>query len=115
MRLGFNPIEGKFDFKAPHEQVTDTIPAFSSNVVDSIDLSDFFSLEYSFHLTNGTKVRSFKCIVTYDNGFLTDQVYSRSGSLNVGIDIVINGVNMDLQITNNEASEVDLTLTRLIL
>lgn len=115
MRLGFNPIDGTFDFRTPIENVVDSVNAISAKVVDQIALVDFTALKYQCQLTDGTNSRMFDLDVVYDGGGIIDVVSNRKGSLSIAVDVTISGPDMLLTITNNELSSIDLNFARLIL
>lgn len=115
MRMVFNPLSGQFDYRGITDQGSDSVPMLSSAVVETLSLSDFVGVEYGFQLDNGTDAKTFKLLVTNDNGTLKDTIFAKSGSLSAGVDVTIQGGNMEIEVSNNTAAQIDLTFTRVIL
>lgn len=99
------------------EEVTDTVSASSSKVVDTVALADFSAIEYKVTLFNtaNNKTKKFTLDVVYENSAVSDTLYAKRGSaLNYGIAAAINGSNMEITVTNNEAYDLEVSLGRLI-
>lgn len=85
--------------------------------IDSCPLSDFQHAEYIINFTNQTNVntKSLNLSVKRADSDVEETVYSRLGSLAVNVTPLINGLNYELQVTNNEAFAIEGTLARALL
>ncbi len=96
---------------------TDTIPAMSAKVVDTALLSSFDTLDYtmSFKDSVTNQAKNLKMNVLKDDTNISDSVYSRLGTLKVKADVNISGLNLEMNITNDESNDVLLTAVKIII
>lgn len=98
------------------EKINKTAPAGSTIVADSNSLSSFRQLEYIINYRNTVTLREkgLKVTVVKDDTVINEQVYARTGApLSVGLNMVINGGNVELQIENNELNAVNVSFAKL--
>lgn len=84
-------------------------------VADSVPLSRFCALDYflCFKKTGSVATKRLKVSVSKTETEVEDSVYSRNGTaIDVDFFIVVNGLNAELQVTNNEAVAVELVFKR---
>ena len=94
-----------------------TIPAGQTVVVDTNLLSTFSRIDYilNFKDTPITVTKSMKLVVQNDSGNVTDMVSERmGGSINIQVSATDDSVDAFIQITNNEAFDLELTFLRAI-
>ena len=122
MSYQFNPFTGTFDAvgttggPGPGPSVWTngnlTITSSSSSVINSEAMSSFQTDFYFITIkrVSDNAVRSFNFTVTNDNGSLKDVVHNRIGSnLNIEIDAIINGLDYEVVVTNNNASDIEVS------
>lgn len=100
------------------ERDVDTIPAGGTLVVDKISLNDFSRIKYlmSFKDASTNSTKGFDLNVQNNNGVLTESVNNILGaSLNILTNVTDDGVDMSLEITNNELNNIELSFLRSIL
>lgn len=119
MSFIYNPLSGQFDIVGQGgagvvQSFTDTVPAFSSKVVEQVAMSSLNASDYSFTLTTSTGTRFFKLTVTNNGGILRDQLFSRSGGLVLAVDVEENLGFMQITIVNGEAENMDVSFTRIL-
>lgn len=96
-------------------QETLSIPATTALVVSTVPLADFTHMKYIITTWNvdQTKAKSLEMGIINNAGTLSDNVFNR---LNTGLDITvspaINGLNMELTISNNESFTIETDLIR---
>jgi hypothetical protein len=84
-------------------------------VVDSLPLDQFCALDYflCFKKDGLNSTKAFKVLVRKTETNVEDSVYSRNGTgIDVDFFVNVNGSNVELQVTNNEAVAVELTFAR---
>ena len=95
------------------DQFVVKVPAGETVVIDSLPLSDFDSLSYEVSIfgpsQNNVKTLSLK--ILQFNGGLTEQVFSKIGSVGVLLHTGINEANFELIAENTEAFNVGVCLT----
>lgn len=99
------------------DEQSKSLAASSLNVTDTIPMVAFRQVIYNINFKDSTSetYKSLKLTVTKDDNSLKDQVSNILGSpISLEINPVINGSNMELQITNNEAFIVDVRIARLV-
>ena len=92
-----------------------TVPATSALVVDSIPLADFRRLEYIIEIREigGAKSVSFKFAVMNVETDVNHQVFAKHGdSLDYEISPKVNGSECEIEIVNNETTNLGATLVR---
>lgn len=120
MSFAFNPLSGEFERFCPPiwQKVSFSIPASSSQVVYSGPSANFHHGDFimNFVLSSTNASRSLKFVAVRDDASMKDQVYSRLGAaFSIGVSSQINGSNVEVTVSNNEASSVDLIMAQLIL
>lgn len=97
----------------PWSQVSGSIDAGSTKVIDSIPLVEFDSMKYEMSFKGLTQddVRSLTMRVQQLSGALKDTVFSRTGTMNIDLEARINGSNFELEANNTQAFAVDYCLT----
>lgn len=99
------------------DQFSKPLAISTTNVADTVALVNFVQLDYflTFKDSVSSKVKTLKLLVLKDDSSIKDQISQIAGSpLDLDIEAVINGSDMELQITNNELSVVNLQVTRLV-
>lgn len=98
------------------KDVTDTVPASSTKVVDTVPVASFVNLDYKctvFSQANSV-TKAFDLKVIYDGSALKDILFGKVGSIiNYDINVNLNAGNMEISITNNELFDLDVSLGRL--
>jgi len=92
-----------------------TIGAGQTLAVDSLPMARFNCLEYflCYKQSGGPASKTLKVLVLKADNALEDSVHSRIGNaLGVETNLVVNGLNAELQVVNNEAFAVELVFTR---
>jgi len=116
MSWKYNPFTGQLDRVDPSlwAHVSDTVTASATKVVDTVALADFKSIEYFVNVNNDAndKSKSFTLRVVNLNTSLKDSLFGKIGSASMAIDAIINGGNMDIEITNNEIFDLGVSLTK---
>ncbi len=86
-------------------------------VADTIPLSRFNTVEYIVSLVSSAPVKEkhLKLSVFKDDTQVNDSVHGRYGDLNVSINAVVSGSDVQIQLTNGETFIVDVKLLRAIL
>lgn len=100
---------------APWTKSEIVIPASSTVTADINLLTSFSRLDYflNFKDVPTTVTKSLKYVVQNDAGTLTDAVSERmGGSINVSVACSDDGVDQFLEITNNEAFALTLTMNK---
>ena len=92
-----------------------TVAAQSTKIVDSIPVAKFSRAEYVVSYKNAIndKKKSLKLSAEIQGSEVFDSVYARLGDLDVGINTLITGSNMELKVTNNELFLIDVKFARL--
>jgi len=118
MGITLNPFTGQFDFIGEWIKIKDPISASASSTFDTIPLTDFVHAEYLINYRSQTtdEAKSFKFSVLNDNSVLKDSVYVKMGT-NIRVDVSadVNAGNFELNFTNNEIFDVDISVARLVL
>ena len=125
MAFKFNPFTGNFDIvrapsagTSPWTLISNTVNASSNLTFDTIALASFKSAEYIITYTNVTTsdVKSLKLSVVNDNGSLQDTVRDKKGA-NVDVDVSadVSGSDFQLNFTNNETDNIDISVAKLTL
>ena len=94
----------------------ETVLATSSKVVDLLALSSFSKLEYivEYRDTTSSKTKTLKMAVTNGDTEVCDSVYAKQGDpMDIAITARRTASNFELEITNNEAFDIDLSFARL--
>ena len=97
---------------------TDTVPALSSKVIDTVALVNFHNLDHIFVIYNDaeSKTRRLQLTTVREGATIKTSVYGRSGSLpNVQVSTVINSGNAEVTITNNNNYELNVSYAKLSL
>jgi hypothetical protein len=120
MSFQFNPFTGNFDLvgQGVWSKFADAINGSSSKTIDTISISDFVSVVYKVTLYNTVegKAKSLEITVNNSNGTLKDFISGKLGAnINFSIDAVVNSGNLELNITNNETYNLDVSIARLTL
>ncbi len=118
--MGYNrvdPASGilQFGVQQVYEKLYSTVLATSTNAVDILDTSTFVSADYTIVLFNRTqnKSKSLKMTVRTLGVTSKNQVFNRSGDpINIAIDTVLSGLNMEVRIINNESYDLDCIVIR---
>ena len=118
--MGYNrvdPASGilQFGVQQVYEKLYSSVPATSMNAVDTLVTSTFISADYTIVLFNRiqNKSKSLKMTVRTLNSISKNQVFSRSGDpINITIDTIIAGANMEVRIVNNESYDLDCIVIR---
>ena len=109
----WNALEGKFDYVlAPFSVIEQTITASTSSVVDTQPLASFTAATFYFKIVRVSdgKSRTFSLDVNNNDGDVRDTIYKKLGqNMSVLVDTGVSGLNYELTITNNEASDVAVT------
>jgi hypothetical protein len=121
--MGYNrvdPASGilQFGVQQVYEKLYSTVLAASTNAVDILETSTFISADYTIVLFNRiqNKSKSLKMIARTLGSTAHNQVFGRSGDpINVAIDTVLVGLNMEVQIINNESYDLDCIIVRAFL
>jgi hypothetical protein len=98
-------------------RVAGSVSSSGTSAVDTVSKSIFRTLDYNVTIkdTTSNKVKTLKMTVVQDDSGLKDYVSGIAGSpLNVSIDAIDTGSDVDLSFTNNEAFDVDVDAVRLI-
>jgi len=94
-------------------QKSDTIPGLTTIAADSLSLSNFFSATYLLSFNNASKNKSFTLKINKGQNGLRSQVFAKSGTgLNITVEAIENGGQMEISITNNESFTINYTLAR---
>jgi hypothetical protein len=94
-------------------QKSAVIPGLTTIAADSISLPSFFSATYLLSFNNASKNKSFTLKINKRESGLRSQVFSKSGDvLNIVVEAIENGGNMELRISNNESFQINYTLAR---
>lgn len=94
-----------------------TIPAGNTAVVDTNLLSAFSRIDYiiNFKDSGATVTKSMKLVAQNNAGVLTDSVSERmGGSIDVLVNVTDDAVDAFLEITNNEAFDIEVTFLRAV-
>ena len=116
--ITINPPGGSLPSDCVWEKFTQSVPASSTVIVDTIPMSNFDKLEYLINYENTLTNRSkgLKLSVVKDDTIIKEQVYAITGApLSIGLTTVVNGSDYELHITNNEAAVVGVSFARLTL
>ena len=95
-----------------------TVSAGATTVIDSIPKNKVNSLEYDIDIRRGNNanIKSLKLFVTQQASDTEDTVFARLGnSVNMVVQSQINGSDIELSVTNNEAFDVNINLARAII
>lgn len=95
-------------------RVTTSVPASSTQVVDTVALSGFHMIRYILTAYNDaqSKTKALELTVAQEAGSVNSSVYSKINQLDIGVDPVVSGSNNELQITNNELFPVQIDLIK---
>lgn len=99
------------------EKINDAVGAGATKAVDVIPVSSFNRVTYMCVVKDtGTNItKTFNIQVRYENGAVNDTVYSREGiGIDYAVGAILNGGNMELTVTNNEANNITISLGRLV-
>lgn len=99
-------------------KINSTVSSSSSNNIDVVSLSNFKTAKYIVTVYNEVEGvnRSFEVLIINEGGALSDQLYTRIGSLiDIEINVNLSAGNMELEIVNNEAYGLNITAAKLLL
>jgi len=118
MSLGFNPFTGTFDNKGCSPLIKSpcyTVPANSTLTVDTLTLSQFKCLDYFLCIDKGSSFdpRTLSMKVWHNDTRVCDLVYARNrGDVSVEVIATNTGSNYELQVVNNESTDINVKYTR---
>lgn len=97
-------------------RITLTIPATTTQVVDTVALSGFISIKYigTFYNESQNASKALELTVVREGSSLKDSVYSKVSQLDVAVDAVVSGSNLNLSVTNNESFPVQVDLIKAV-
>ena len=105
---------GKPRFKdSPWHQFSGSILSGQTLVIDQLPLTQFSSMRYelSFFNVSKTETKSFSMIVQQQSGNVFDQVFGRTGLMDISVSSGVSGLNFQMSATNSEAYDVEFCLT----
>lgn len=95
-----------------------SVAASTTTVIDSIPKDKVNSLEYDIDMRRGdnSSIKSLKLYVTQKASDTEDTVFARLGNnVDMAVQSQINGTDIELSVTNNEAFDVNINLARAII
>lgn len=95
-----------------------SVPAGQTLDLDTFLLSDFKSIKYiqTFYNDAQTKSKVQEMLATKEAGGISDTVYAKSGdSISLSVNLVIQGTDGRLRVTNNESFDVSFSILKFIL
>ena len=111
-------IGGGTGTTSPWTKGSRSLSPTSTTVLDSLPLSSFVCAYYHlcFKEQGGVKTKTLKIDIRKVDTDVEDQVYARNGdSINIAVNAVTVGANMELQIVNNEAFGIDASFAKITL
>lgn len=100
------------------EKFDDVVSASSTKSIDTFKFTDLLKRNYEITVYNSVenKFKTFTMTVSKRNGDVSDTVYNKDGDvIDYGINAVIVGPNVELQVQNNETYNLDVSFGRLTL
>lgn len=99
----------------PLKKVEDAAPSGNTSNSDTVPLAEFISLKYFVAIRNSVSgsVYSFDMRVNNENGVLNTIVSGKVGIMDVQVNPVVVGSDMELQIVNNETDQIEINIYRL--
>lgn len=92
----------------------DTVLSSSTKIIETISLIRFSELKYFINFEGNSEVKSMEVTVQKRGSQIFSSIGNRIG---VGIDLIVNpksnGLNFEMEITNNEGFDVALSYARL--
>lgn len=104
---------------SPWTKFSKVIPASTNYVADTTLFTNFTCIDYAVCMqraSGGTEARTLNVKVRKNNTDVEDQVFGIEGdSLDVDVDVIVNGSNLELKFDNSEAFDVNLIFTKLLM
>lgn len=99
-----------------HQKITDVVQPSQTKIVDAVPESNAQSIEYHINMrkSDNTLVKSIKLLVDRTDSGARDSVWSRIGQLNINVTAQISSGYFQLQLQNNEAFDVYVSVVRQI-
>ena len=108
--MGFSPERSQW------EKLAKTVPAASTIVVDVLPLASFKLAKFVVQMQNvpNNKYKSLEILASRRGASqVNDSVYAKVGdSINVSLNVLVSGSDVQLQAVNAESFDVDLTVTK---
>lgn len=102
---------------ASMQQPTLPLGASGSGVADSLPVADYYAAKWIVHILTieGTpRYRGLEVLGIYNGSTSFYNITGSIGeSINVGVVVDLNGANLELQVTNNEAVSIEVRVLRL--
>lgn len=116
MDFDFNPLTGKMDLvNKAIESCSYTVPANSTENIDTIDNSDYLGLRYFISATGDSKFKNLDMTVYKRGGNINDMVSGRTPSdLQFSINAKDDSGDTVLEVVNNNAFEILFEFTKII-
>ena len=106
-----------FDSGSPGSTTTisGTVAGLSTEVLDTIPLSDFKGLKYIISYCNETEVKfkTLELLASKAGADVKDTVYAKVGDIiDIDVEFIKSGTDAELTFTNNESFDVDVSAFR---
>lgn len=120
MSYRFNPFTGNLDFDSSNvftgpPPIEDLVPALSTKAIDTQAKAGFSALYYDNVFIGTGAVLNFRSAIFNEGGVISDQVFNRAGSLSMTYQIVEVGLNIEVQVVNPNAFDINVLYFRTII
>lgn len=99
-------------------KINTNVNASTTTTLDQVNLSDFYALKYIISIRDATnnKTTTVELIIKNENGSLVDTVFAKlSGGISFSIDAISDSGFMKLNLLNNEAVGLAVSMAKLTL
>ena len=115
MKFIVNPFTGQLETVAsePWKCFSSSLANGEVKVVDTLPTASTDSAHYIVTMKTATKIKTFHLLALNDGGTMKDIIGPKLGQISVNVTTQINGANIELELTNNEATTLDVAIARL--